>query len=358
MLAHRVALFLAGLALSAAGSAVPEARADTAKDELAEGDWRGRKDWQHLDRSGGGDGSGSMTSAPSTPPPPPSGTPTPAPNDPDDEPGDEPEGDPAGDPEGDPSGEPGSEPDDPTQPPPTTPPTLSTAFPACAAHWVCEEIQATPAVYEKETLLTLTLFRTDAFAFVCNGYCRAESTWYVDLVASTAAQHDGSGSYDVIVRLENPCPYCKPEITLHGVSALDTRVQVKTQWGGLDASTTASASASTQWAGDIDCSDACSCSITNVKGGGQMGVGFGGFKFTSDGTKSYGYVSAPGGRPAWKTILRPRAELLIVDRGGVATYAGGCEDNAQAKCRAAYRLKIRGDSACGPWGEYTLEIRE
>ncbi len=39
------------------------------------------------------------------------------------------------------------------------------------------------------------------------------------------------------------------------------------------------------------------------------------------------------------------------------TDAGGTEDNAQAKVRVGYFLKLHGQSKCGPWGQYNVDLK-
>jgi hypothetical protein len=361
MTSYRIGMFLAALAAAVASPVAPPALADGQKDELAEGDWTGEKEWDHLEP--GGAASDPPPATPATPPPSTGGTSTPPDS------GDEPSGtptEPTDQPptgEGgvaDPTGEPEPEPEpEPAPPPPSVPPLApATTLPSCNSYWVCEVEPAAPSLYEKKTMLTVTLFRTDAFAFVSNGYCRSESTWYVDWFATTEAKHSDFESFSVTVRLEHPCPNCKPRISLLGVSMLDSRAQVKTSWGGVDASSKATSGASTSWAGDIDCSDSCSASVVSATPTAQVGIELGPIKATLRATGSCIYVEAPGGKSRKVDIQAARTDLMIVNKGSVATFAGGTEDNSQAKSRAAYALRILGEAGCGAWGQYDVNIRK
>jgi hypothetical protein len=361
MSAHRSWMFVAVLAAAAAAGNDARALAgESTKDELAQGDWEGDRTWKRGPAAGveepGGltttiQGGSSGGGAPATPTPPGTGsggTATPGGGGTDEEP-DSPldPGTGTGGVAPAPGGAGGT----------TPPPATETKLLTCTAKWKCEEVVATPELYEKETLLTLVLFRTDAYAFVCNGYCRSESTWYVDLFTTTAANHDDGKSFNVILTIERPCSGCAPRIDLQGISRLDSKAQVKTLWGGVDSSTSASASAGTSWAGDVNCTDHCSASITNSEAGGTAGFGLGPIKASDKSTKSYILVDSPGGKPDSNTVKKARTDLWIENKGGVSTYAAGTEDNAQAKSRAGYTLKIRGESACGPWGEYQVVVK-
>jgi hypothetical protein len=358
MPSFRTWMFLAALAAVAAGPGARRALADSEKDELAEGDWTGEKKWDHMEGGGGAPAAApAPTPGPATPPPggtatppdggglPPStGTPT------------EPTG--PAEPTGtgpaapDPSVDPGP------QFPPSPPPPLTPYIPTCNARWVVEVEEAPPTLFDEETMLTLTLFRTDAFAFISNGYCRAESTWFVDGWATTQAGHDGLSRFTVEIRLDHPCPNCQPKIDLKGISQIQARVQAKTPWGGLNSSTMASAAASTLWAGDIDCGDRCSAAILDSQGTGEISVGADPLKVTRTTTKARVFVSVDGGKGDAKRIDQAKSSLLIVNHGAVSTYAAGTDDNAQAKCRVGYFLVLRGDSACGKWGQYEVAIKE
>jgi len=345
MPSYRIWMFLAVLAAAVAGPAVPGALADGQKDELAEGDWTGEKKWDHLEP--GGAASDPPPATPTTPPDSgdePAGTPT--------EPTDEPPT--GGGDEVDPTGQP-----EPTPLPPSVPPPApATTLPTCTSYWLCEVVPAAPSLYEKQTMLTITLFRTDAFAFISNGYCRSESTWYVDWFATAEAKYSDVETFSVTVRLEHPCPYCKPKISLLGVSVLDTRAQVRTTWGGVDSSSKATSGASTSWAGDIDCSDGCSASVVSATPTAQVGIELGPVKATLRATGSSIYAEAPGGKSRKADIQAARTDLIIVNKGSVATYAGGTEDNSQAKSRAAYVLRILGETGCGAWGQYDVKIKQ
>ena len=219
-------------------------------------------------------------------------------------------------------------------------------------------MEPAPALFEKQTLLTIVLFRTDAFAFICSGYARSESTWYVDWFATTAASHEDQAQYSVTLRLENECSNCTPMIYMEGISSLEAKAQAKTQWGGMDDSTNASASVATRWAGKIDCSDTCSASAACGTSNSQYGIEFAGLNLATKGTRSYSLAVALGGRARSKDFQANRTDLCIQDHGAVSTYAGGSEDNAQAKVRAGYHVKIRGQSQCGPWGQFVVDIDE
>jgi hypothetical protein len=73
-------------------------------------------------------------------------------------------------------------------------------------------------------------------------------------------------------------------------------------------------------------------------------------------TASYSYASAIGGKAASQEVRRTETEVTIRDSAEVVTYAGGTEDNAQAKARAGYDLLLKGTSQCGPWGEYEVAL--
>ncbi len=331
------------------------ALSDSTKDDLAEGDWTGEKSWQHVESGG----AGTSTPAPSTTTPAPTagGTATPAPS------GTSPGT--ATEPTGTTEPTEPSEPAEPTGPSaPGTPdptgstPPLSTIPSTCNARWVVQAREPVPVLFEEATLLTLTLFRTDAFAFVSNGFCRSESTWYADCFATTLAGHDGLSTFLVEVRLENPCPSCAPKIELKGISQLQAKVQAKTPWGCLNGSSAASASASTTWAGDVDCGDRCAASIAGGLGTGEISVGADPLKITKRTSSSYVLVDVAGGKGDGVRLNESRTSLMIMDRGGVSTYAAGTDDNVQAKTRAGYALLIQGDSACGKWGEYRVHLRD
>lgn len=364
MSAHRFWMLLAVLAAAAAAGNGPRALAEeSTKDELAEGDWEGDRTWKR-GPAAGIEEPGGLTTVPGWKPP---AGPAPRPGTPTlpgtDSGGTATPGDGGTDEEPDSPLDPGTDaggggvapaPDGGGSSPL---PEAETTLTACTAKWKCEERLAKPDLYEAQTQLTLVLFRTDAYAFVCNGFCRSESTWYVDWFTTTAAKHDDAKTFNVILSLESPCSRCGPRIDLQGISRLDSKAQVKTLWGGVDSSTSAAAGSGTNWAGDVNCTDRCSASITNSEAGGTAGFGLGPVKASDKSTKSYILVDSPGGKPGFVTVKKARTDLMIENKGNVSTYAAGTEDNAQAKSRAGYTLKIRGESACGPWGEYQVVVK-
>jgi hypothetical protein len=323
------------------------------KNPLVEGEWEGEDEWQEAG-TGGGDEPGAKT--PEDPEPAPAtGTPT-EPTGSGEEPipgttapGDEPTG--TGDSGGEPTGQ------DPGAPTSGGPGPMQQVLASCPARWTVEVDGPLPMLYDKETLLTLVIFRTDAFGFICNAYARSISTWYVDWFTTSAADHGDRTLFKVTLRLTGRCPNCNPSIQLEGISALETKALVMTDWGGVDASTWASSTAGTAWAGPLDCTDSCSASSKSECANSKYGVDVGVAKASNTETKAYTLAVAFGGKADTEQLQESEARVTIVNYANVSSYAGGTEDTAAAKARAGYCLRMRGVSSCGPWGEYEIDLK-
>jgi len=247
--------------------------------------------------------------------------------------------------------------------PPTDAPWVTPVDPrwspaGCQAHWKWEVEQPNPDLHEAATTLTLVLFRTDAWAFVCSAYCRSESTWYVDWGASTAASHSGRSKINYRLRLVGGCGECGPVIRLVGASQLETRAQVKSSWGEVDPGTTAEAQAAAVWAGPLDCSDDCAARAEPDETSSRWGVGFFGLKSENSSSTGYSYASAMGGKGASVTIKATEIQQLVTDRASVATNAGGTECNAQAKARVGYDFEIHARTGHGDLADLVVELEE
>jgi hypothetical protein len=368
-------VLLAGTAAAASLVAATGTGADdsNSKDELAQGEWEGDGEWKTLDvHVGGGGGGASAPEVPGTPDPGTStggedgageddpeddggeseGTPTPScPMGPEEDPPPVP-----GDEDGD-SDEDGSTPAPPDEPegPETGP---APGGPSCSGKWRWEIDQPDPELYDSSTALTLTIFRTDSWAFVCNAYCRSESTWYVDWFVSTAASHSGRKQIKFRIALEGGCDHCTPEIRFVGSSQLEARAQVKTSWGEVEAGTTADAQAAAVWAGPLDCSDDCSAQARPEAASSKWGVGAFGMESENTVSTGFSYASAMGGKGASMTVHQKEAEQFVTDRASVSTNAGGTECNAQAKARAGYDLEIHARTGHGDLADLVVELEE
>jgi hypothetical protein len=215
-----------------------------------------------------------------------------------------------------------------------------------------------PKLVDKQTMLTITLLRTDAYAFLCNLYARAESTWYVDWFVTTAAEESGEKRYEVTLKIVGACPLCSPHIDVSGTSLLETKAQLTALWGGTDSDTQAQALSRTMWAAPVDCSDDCNVSAKYAAASSKYGAEFAGAKVENTQTKGYVYAVALGGKAAIKALKSPATTVSIVNAGRVNVYAGGANDNAQAKSRAGYWLLLKGVSNCGSWGEFEVEFSD
>jgi hypothetical protein len=371
-----------GLAAWAVAAALVLSSAATAddsgsKDELAAGEWEGRGQSTTVDVHEGGEPEAfdPLPTAPGTPTP---GTST---EDGDDGegappiPGDDgedkrdiptpscpmsPPGEPVGPgpyPEPDDAGD-GFEPADPFDPPDLDPDSPVAALPECPAKWAWLLDHPPANLEQTETLLTLMLFRTDAWGFVCNAYARSESTWYVDLFASTATSHSGRSQMTFRLVLEGGCGECSPEIRLVGISELEARAQVKAYWGGVDAGTTADAAAAAVWAGPLDGSDACSAQARPQSTGTTVGVAGFGMEAESSTSTSYSHAHAMGGKGASAVLKSGEVMQIVTDRTAVATDAGGTECNAQAKARSGFEMEIHARTTHGDLADLSVDLIE
>jgi hypothetical protein len=351
MRSHRFGTFFAAVAVLAAGALAPPAAADTGRtDDHAEGDWHGVATWESKPAGGIATGGGT----PSLAPVPPGGTATP--------PSSGGSGGTVTPPSGttDPAPVPGETDTDPTGTPAPAlvpaPPFTPTPEPVnCGARWVLEVVPETPDLHTKETLLTLEIFRVDAFGFLSNGYCRSMSTWYADWFVSTVARCSRQTAFQTILRLEAPCPNCAPEITLNGISSLQAIAQTRASVGGISTGTKADASAGSTWAGDVNASDRAVASARDGSGSGTVGIDlFSTVKIQAKETDSFVLAEVIAGKGDGKTIQRNRTELWIRHAGSVTTDAAGSSDNAQAKVLGGFDLKILGVSKCGATGTYVV----
>lgn len=362
---------LAALAAAAAGTTADTARGD-GMDDLAGGEWQGKATWKE-----GLSGDGEETAPPGPAPnPTPStgGTPSPG-TGPDgtdgsgEEPGDDgltggtapvgPEGGTGDEEPGDPPmADPGTAG---TGPGPATGPTspnpdLKTAYPGCGARWVLEEEPCDPKLVDRQTALTCVLFRNDSYAFICNAYARALSTWYTDWVCTTEASEDGTKEYRVLVRLEQECENCNPEIDLIGLAALQAKAKVKALWGGVSGGCSASASGGSTWAGDLDCSADVAAEVKNGSYGSESEVSSEGVKFTHDASPGLVYQEANASESDSQSYQKNRSEVHVQTRASVHVYADDVDNVVQAKARVGHEIKIDGRSACGAFGTFDLVL--
>ena len=329
MLSLAAAALLAG---PASGLALAEGE-NGDKDKLAEGDWEGKSEMKGRSAAGS-----TLNWAPDEGPIPeeePTGTPT------------EPTGEPA------PGGDPTPYPDGGKAKPPVQPPYSSVP---CPSSWSLEVEAPLPKLVDKQTMLTITLLRTDAYAFLCNLYARAESTWYVDWFATTKANESGEKEYAVTLKIVGACSICNPHINVSGTSILETKAQLTALWGGTDSDTQAHAVARTMWAAAVDCADDCNVTAKYASASSKYGAEFAGAEVSNTQTKGYVYAIALGGKGAVKEVKGTETRVSIVNAGHVAVYAGGANDNAQAKSRVGYWLHLKGVSNCGSWGEFEIEL--
>ncbi len=365
---------LAALAAIAAGASAAAAHADD-MDDLAKGEWQGKATWKE------GAAGGSEEPPPPGPAPNPSsptgGTPSPGT-------GSGGTGETAGDPDTGgtaggtgpvgPSGGtgddgPGSDPLDPgtspspgpapgpvTGPTPLPPPQTSLA--TCQAHWVVEEEPCDPELVDEETLLTLVLFRNDAYGFICNGYVRAMSTWYADWFVTSEASHGGMKEYRVYVRLEQECPNCNPTLDLIGLSSLEAKAKVRALWGGVSAGSSASATAGTVWGGDLDCSTDGSASVQNASHGDETEIGHEGITFRHSSSGGLVYQEATGGTSDTKAYQKSRTEVHVQNKASLHAYADDVDNVSQAKARVGHEIKIDGRSKCGAIGTFDLVLEQ
>ncbi|HEU4395110.1 MAG TPA: hypothetical protein VFS92_06060, partial [Planctomycetota bacterium] len=348
-------------AFLAAAALAPLAGADDSgsSDELASGDWEGKGDYTTTDGAdpgeslpslwknvpspepgsyggGGGDGDG--------------GTPTPG----------------GGGGTTDGGGGAAGEPDewggggaDPGSTPPGSPPfTPTPETEKCPAKWRWTVTHPDPELVEERGTLTLLLFRTDSWAFICSAYCRSESTWYADWFTGTAVSHEGGRSISIRLSLENACPDCRPQIRLNGMSQLLARSQVKARWGGVDAGTKADAATASVWAGPLDCSASCGASARPESAGTSVSAG--GLGVEGEGTVNtgYSYAAVQGGAGDDTAVQQHEMTLKIADKAAIATDAGGTECNAQAKANAGYSLEINAAGSCGDTASLKVDIVE
>jgi hypothetical protein len=247
----------------------------------------------------------------------------------------------------------------PTSPPPSTPPTGPTPqIPQCGAKWQWTVAHPDPSLEEKQTTLTLLLFRTDTWAFVCSAYCRSESTWYVDWFASTAIDGEGGAGISIGLSLENACPNCRPNIDLTGLSQLLAKAQVKSRWGSVDPGTAADAAATTIWGGPLDCSASCSARARPESAGSTLSIGTETAKYEGTVATGYSFDQVQGGKGDTKSVQQHQVTLLVSDRAAISTNAGGTECNAQAKANVGYKLDIRATGSCGDTALLVLDIVE
>lgn len=351
-------------AFLAAAALAPLAGADDSgsSDELASGDWEGKGDYTTTDGADPGD---SLPSLWKNVPSPDSGSSGGGGGGGDDDGGGTPTpGGGGGTTDG--GGGAAGEPDewggggaDPGSPPPGSPPfTPTPEMEKCPAKWVWTVTRPNPELVEEQGTLTLLLFRTDSWAFVCNAYCRSESTWYVDWFTGTAVDHQGGSGIGYRLTLEGACSECKPEISLNGMTRLLAKAQVKAGWGGVDPGTTAAAGASSIWAGPIDCSASCGASARPESAGTTVSAG--GLGFECEGTVNTGYAlaAAQGGAGDDTTVQQASMTLKIADASSVATNAGGTDCNAQAKAIVGYTLDIRASGGCDDSARLSVVIVE
>ena len=344
-------------AFLAAAALAPLAGADDSgsKDELAAGDWEGTGIYNATDgsdpgpfegqatKNDPGDGSGSPGSGGS------GGTPTP-------DGGGEPESG-GGGATGEPDDWDGGGADPGSTSPPFTPETDEAAE-SCPAKWRWTVSHPDPDLVEERGDLTLLLFRTDSWAFICSAYCRSESTWYLDWLTGTAVSHEGGRGITIRLTLENACQDCGPQIRLNGMTQLLARAQVKARWGGVDPGTTAEAETGSIWAGPIDCSAACGASARPESAGTTVSAGGLGFESKRTVNTGYSYASAQGGEGDDGAVQQATMLLRIADKAKVATDAGGTECNAQAKANAGYSLEINASGSCGDTAFLKVDIIE
>jgi len=350
-------LFAAGAAALLGGPLAGLASAQSDEvDELAKGEWEGKRTFAQRRASGSPT---PVPVAPTTPPPqaPPGGTATEPTGD---APG-EPAGPDGGGPTGGGSGEDDPSPVDPTDPtgePPVTGPVpggggggpvppLPGPLPTCGARWQYVEEQPMPDLYMKQTTLTLVLFRNDQFAFICNAYARAISTYYLDWFMSTLASRDDSKQFKVTLELVGECPNCNPRIDLLGISAVEARAQVKCRAGWVDRSSFAKALAGTTWAGPLKCDASANAAAAGSAGATSFEVEYKNVKIAGGDSSAFVSSIDEQGKGDCVVIQGGKTKQIIRNHAAVTSFAAGCDDNCQSKARVGYELDWVGTTSCG-----------
>ncbi|NUN53207.1 MAG: hypothetical protein HUU06_10545, partial [Planctomycetaceae bacterium] len=240
-------------------------------------------------------------------------------------------------------------------PEPAPPPPLKPApLPACSGKFVLKEKQPAAELVSKQTLLTNLLYRNDVFAYISNGFCRSESTWFLDAFVTTRAYHDDTKEYEVTVALEGGCANCAPYFVLDGTSYIKAAARVRTSWGGIDAASTAKAQASTVWTGLLACSDGAEARITDCQTGGELKLAMAGLEFVARESRSDATETSTAGKGDHKDSRDNSVTMKVTNNATVHTDASGTENNSQAKALVGETMKIAATTKCGATATYEL----
>ncbi len=394
---------LVAVALLQAGPGARDARGDAKeKDELARGDWDG-KDLSASKLAGaasgkptpdasGGNGATSDPTGGAGPDAPAGGggTDTVKPNAPptpgDDDDGDDDEPSPTtGDPAGPPT--PGGGDDDAPPPqqeentgsgtptPGTAPPggggngpTPDPALPSCGAYWEISPKYSDPELVAETTMWTLLIFRTDAFAFICNAYARSESTlfldWFTQQTAASSMELDEEVSkrratenykdFEVEIRLVGGCGSCAPKVYVDGLCSAEAKAQVKPveSFLPMDPHSLAKAYCNSGWNAPINCGVKSSAGAAGTTGTRNLTTDLKVVKVStqSGGGRVYAVdFNTQGGQTI---VPYSYVKVKIRNFGDVFAHSDGDNSNVQAKARVGYDLSLRGTTACGATGDY------
>ncbi|MHC4820432.1 MAG: hypothetical protein ACYTDX_01775, partial [Planctomycetota bacterium] len=226
----------------------------------------------------------------------------------------------------------------------------------CNGRWTLVELGPEADLHEKHTTFTILLFRNDGFGFISNGYARAHSSSWLDWFATTETGHAAGKDFRVEMRLVGGCGSCAPRIHVQGHSRLETRAQVKSFNGGIDPSSYANASGWTVWSGPLLCDIRAGVEVIARKGFSLFTAEKDGLGVEVSSSTSRVYAASGGGKGDFKVLQTSAIVQKVHNHGDINVYAGGGENNSQAKVRVAHGMLFQGRTSCGATGDYELDV--
>jgi hypothetical protein len=334
-------------------------------DELASGEWEGK-----VTTAYGLVGGGAAPAPPTAPPAGTGGTGTPTPGD--------------GDGDGTTTGGTPTEPENPTDPetpppnvgggdddgdtmdpgnapqgPPGGNPPPQTELASCNAKWLIQQVQPAPYLHIAQTDFTNVVFRSDQYAFLCNGYARSESSLFLDWGTQRVAGHTLSQDYEVALVLAGACANCAPRITVTGNGKTETKAKLKvlSAINSISPDSYGIARTVATWGGALAWKLNSSAAVFGGATGADSGIKFGAIEI-GIGPGGEESMALDGDVSAGSIIIQGAQAVQLVSFWG-GSSAGTFEDmeNTQAKGRTAQRILMQGVSKCGPVATFDLTIQ-